>query len=84
MVNLPCGNKLWQPPASVWDDLEGDVVYSPHPEGTWYRVPGSRQWVHLDFIASWIHLPTKYEWHLVEDTVRPVCARPSLPHQTPN
>jgi hypothetical protein len=80
MVNLRSGEKLWPPPASVWDLIEWDIVYSPHP--TWYRVPESRRWVHLDFRTSWIHLPTKYEWYLVEDTARPVCARPSLPHQT--
>jgi hypothetical protein len=42
MVNLCSGKKLWQPPALIWDLLEWDIVYSPHPEGTWtwYRVPG--------------------------------------------
>ena len=81
MVNIRSGEKLWPPPASVWDLIEWDIVYSPRPKGTWYRVPESRRWVHLDFITSWIHLPTKYEWYLVEDTARPVSARPSLPHQ---
>ena len=81
MVNLRSGEKLWPPPASVWDLIEWDIIYSPHPEGTWYRVPESRRWVHLDFVTSWIYLPTKYEWYLVEDTARPVCARLSLPHQ---
>ena len=81
MINLRSGEKQWQPPASVWDDLEWDIIYSPHPKGSWYRVPASRRWVHLDFRTSWIHLPTKYVWYLVEDTARPVSARPSLPHQ---
>jgi hypothetical protein len=81
MINLCSGEQLWQPPASDWDVLEWDIAYSPNPEGTWYRVPGSRQWVHLDYVTSWIHLPTKYTWYLVEDTARPLCARPSLPHQ---
>jgi hypothetical protein len=81
MVNLRSGEQLWQPPASDWDVLEWDIAYSPNPEGTWYRVPGSRQWVHLDYITNWIHLPTKYTWYLVEDKACPTCARPSLPHQ---
>jgi len=81
MVNLCSGEQLWQPPASDWDVLEWDIGYSPNPEGTWYRVPGSRRWVHLDYVTSWIHIPTKYTWYLVEDTARPLCARPSLPHQ---
>ena len=62
-------------------DIEWDIAYFPNPEGTWYRVPGSHRWVHLDYVTSWIHLPTKYTWYLVEDTARPLCARPSLPHQ---
>ena len=41
MVNLCSGEQLWQPPASDWDVLEWDIAYSPNPEGTWYRVPGS-------------------------------------------
>ena len=81
MANLCSGEQLWQPPASDWDILEWDIAYSPNPEGTWYRVPGSRRWVHLDYVTSWIHLPTKYTWCLVEDMARPLCARPSLPHQ---
>jgi hypothetical protein len=81
MVNLRSGEQLWQPPASDWDVLEWDIEYTPNPKGTWYRVPGSRRWVHLDYITSWIHWPTKYTWYLVEDTARPTCARPPLPHQ---
>ena len=80
MANLRSGEQLWQPPASDWD-IEWDIAYSPNPEGAWYRVPGSHQRVHLDYITSWIHLPTKYHWYLVEDTARPISARPSLPHQ---
>jgi len=80
MVNLHSGEQLWQPPASDWD-IEWDIAYSPNPEGAWYRVPGSHQRVHLDYITSWIHLPTKYHWYLVEDTARRISARPSLPHQ---
>ena len=81
MVNLRSGKQLWQPPASDWDVLEWDIEYTPNPKGTWYRVPGSRRWVHLDYITSWIHWPTKYTWYLVEDTARPTCARPPLPHR---
>ena len=67
MVNLCSGKRLWQPPASDWD-YEWDIEPIPNPEGTWYRVPGSRQWVQFDVITSWIHLPTGYHWYLVEDT----------------
>jgi hypothetical protein len=82
IVNLCSGKQLWQPPASDWDVLEWDIEYSPNPEGTWYRVPGSRRWVHVDYITSWIHLPTKYHWYFVEDTAQPIaCACPPLPHQ---
>jgi len=79
MANLRSGEQLWQPPASDWD-IEWDIAYSPNPEGAWYRVPGSHRWVHLDYITSWIHLPTGH-WYLVEDTARPISAHPSLPHQ---
>ena len=77
MVNLRSGERLWQPPAS---DLGYDwnIEPIPNPEGTWYRVPGSRRWVQLDEITSWIQ---GYHWYLVEDTARPISARPSLPHQ---
>ncbi len=81
MVNLRSGEQLWQPLASDWDVLEWDIEYTPNPKGTWYRVPGSRRCVHLDYITSWIHWPTKYTWYLVEDMARPLCACPSLPHQ---
>jgi len=81
MVNLRSGERLWQPPASDWGH-EWDIKPIPTPEGTWYRVPGSRRWVQLDEITSWIHRPTGYHWHLVEDTAQPIpCARPPLPHQ---
>jgi hypothetical protein len=80
MVNLLSGERLWQPPASDWDS-EWNIEYSRNPEGAWYRVPGSHRWVHLDYITSWIHLPTGYHWYLVEDTARPISARPLLPHQ---
>ena len=80
MVNLCSGKQLRQPPASDWD-IEWDIVYSPNPEGVWYRVPGSHQWVHVDYIMSWIHPPTGYVWYLVEDTAQPLSARPLLPHQ---
>jgi hypothetical protein len=80
MVNLRSGEWLWRPPDSDWD-LEWDIAYKPNPEGTWYRVPGSRRWVLLDIITCWVHLPTAHRWKLVEDTARPICARPSLPHQ---
>jgi hypothetical protein len=80
MVNLHSGERLWQPPASDWD-YEWDIEPIPNPDGTWYRVPGSRQWVQFDVITSWIHRPTGYHWYLVEDTARPISARPSLPHQ---
>ena len=79
MVNLRSGEqRLWQPPASDWDY---GIEPIPNPEGTLYRVPGSRQWVQFDVITSWIHLPTGYNWYLVEDTARPISACPSLPHQ---
>jgi hypothetical protein len=52
MVNLCSGEQLWQPPALDWDVLEWDIEYTPNPKGTWYRVPGSRRWVHLDYITS--------------------------------
>jgi len=80
MVNLCSGKQLWHPPALDWD-IEWDIAYSPNLEGTWYRVPESHRWVHLDYITSWIHLPTRYIWYLVEDTAQPLSARPSLPHQ---
>jgi hypothetical protein len=80
MVNLCSGEQLWQPPASDWD-IEWDIASSPNPKGTWYRVPGSHQWVHLDYITNWIHRPMGYNWYLVEDTARPLSARPLLPHQ---
>ena len=80
MVNLLSGERLWQPPASDWDS-EWNIEYSRNPEGAWYRVPGSHRWVHLDYITSWIHLPMGYHWYLVEDTARPISARPLLPHQ---
>ena len=80
MVNLRSGERLWQPPASDWD-YEWDIEPIPNPEGTWYRVPSSRRWVQFDVITSWIHRPTGYHWYLVEDTARPISARPSLPHQ---
>ena len=80
MVNLRSGERLWRPPDSDWD-YEWDIESIPNPEGTWYRVPGSRRWVQFDVITSWIHLPTGYHWYLVEDTARPISARPSLPHQ---
>ena len=50
MVNLRSGEQLWQPPALDWD-IEWDIAYSPNPEGAWYRVPGSHQRVHLDYIT---------------------------------
>ena len=50
MVNLRSGERLWRPPDSVWDP-EWDIAYKPNPEGTWYRVPGSRRWVLLDIIT---------------------------------
>ena len=81
MVNLRSGEQLWQPPASDWDVLEWDIEYTPNPKGTWYRVPGSRRWVHLDSITSWIHRTTEQHWYLVEDAARPLSARPPLPHQ---
>jgi len=81
MVNLCSSKRLWQPPASDWDYASWDITPIPNPEGTWYRVPGSRQWVQFDVITSWIHLPTGYNWYLVEDTARPISACPSLPHQ---
>jgi len=65
---------------SDWD-YDWDIESIPNPEGTWYRVPGSRRWVHLDYITSWIHRPTEHHWYLVEDTARPLSARPLLPHQ---
>ena len=81
MVNLRSGERLWRPPDSVWDP-EWDIAYKPNPEGTWYRVPGSRRWVLLDTITCWIHRPTAHRWKLVEDTAQPItCARPPLPHQ---
>ena len=83
MVNLRSGERLWRPPDSVWD-LEWDIGYKPNPEGTWYRVPGTRRWVLLDIITCWIHdRPTARRWwYLVEDTAQPIaCARPPLPHQ---
>jgi hypothetical protein len=80
MVNLCSGEQLWQPLAPDWD-IEWNIVYSPNPEGAWYRVLGSHQWVHLDYITSWIHRPTGYDWYLVEDTARLLSARPLLPHQ---
>ena len=64
MVNLCSGERLWQPPASVWG-YEWDIESIPNPEGTWYRVPGSRRWVQFDVITSWIHLPTGYHWYLL-------------------
>jgi hypothetical protein len=51
MINLRSGKRLWRPPDSVWD-LEWDIGYKPNPEGTWYRVPGTRRWVLLDIIVS--------------------------------
>ena len=80
MVNLRSGKRLWRPPDSDWD-YEWDIESIPNPEGTWYRVPGSRRWVHLDYITSWIHRPTEQHWYLVEDAARPLSARPPLPHQ---
>ena len=71
MVNLLSGERFWQPPAS-----DGDYGWNsepiPNPEGTWYRVPGSHQWVQFDVITSWIHLPTGYH---------SISARLLLPHQ---
>lgn len=59
MVNLCSGERLWQPPASVMNcDCNIDPI--PNPEGTWYCVPGSRQWVQQHHFTSWIHLPTGY------------------------
>lgn len=82
MVNLRSGERLWQPPAPVWDYDAWDIEPIPNPEGTWYRVPGCHRWVHLDIITCWIHLPTAHRWYLVEDTAQPIaCARPPLPHQ---
>ena len=81
MVNLRSGERLWQPPALVWD-LDWDIEPIPNPVGTWYRVPGSRRWVLCDIITCWIHRPTAHRWYLVEDTAQPIaCARPPLPHQ---
>jgi len=80
MVNLRSGKRLWRPPDSDWD-YEWDIELIPNPEGTWYRVPGSRRWVHLDSITSWIHRTTEQHWYLVEDAARPLSARPPLPHQ---
>ncbi len=81
MVNICSGERLWQPPVLDWD-LEWDNGLIPNPGGTWYRVPGSRQWIQLDCITSWIHCPTDYRWYLVEDTAQPLqYARPLLPHQ---
>ena len=57
MVNLRSGERLWRPPDSDWD-YEWDIELIPNPEGTWYRVPGSRQWVQFVIITSWIHRPT--------------------------
>jgi len=83
MVNLCSGERLWRPPDSVWDP-EWDIAYKPNPEGTWYRVPGSRRWVLLDIITCWIHCPTAPQspWKLVEDTAQPIPrACLPLPHQ---
>ena len=68
MVNLRSGERLWRPPDSVWDD-EWEIGYKPKPEGTWYRVPGTRRWVLLDIITCWIHdRPTARRWwYLVAD-----------------
>ena len=81
MVNLRSGEQLWQPPDSD-RDYEWDILEPiPNPKKTWYRVPGSRRWVQFDVITGWINRPTGYHWYLVEDTARPISARPSLPHQ---
>jgi hypothetical protein len=80
MVNLRSGERFWLPPDSDWD-YEWNIEPIPNPKGTWYRVPSSRQWVQFDVITSWIHLPTGYHWYLVEDTARPISARPLLPRQ---
>ena len=53
MVNLRSGERLWQPPDSDWD-YEWNIEPIPNPDGTWYRVPGSRRWVQFDVITSWI------------------------------
>ena len=67
----------------IWFGILSGILHIP--KGTWYRVPGSRRWVLTwitYYITSWIHLPTKYTWYLVEDTAQPIaCARPPLPHQ---
>ena len=83
MVNICSGERFWQPPASDWDHESWDIApIPPKPEGTWYRVPGSRRWVQFDVITTWIHRPTAHRWYLVEDTAQPIaCARPPLPHQ---
>ncbi len=41
MLNICSGKWLWQPPVLDWD-FEWDIEPFPNPEGTWYRVPGSR------------------------------------------
>ncbi len=63
-------------------DLEWDTELIPNPGDTWYHVPGSRQWIQLDCITSWIHRPMDYRWYLVEDMAQPLqYPRPPLPHQ---
>ena len=68
MVNILNGKRLWQPLTLDWDLLAWEIGYFPNPKGTWYRVPGSLQWIHLDFITSWIHRITGYYWYLIKDT----------------
>ncbi len=81
IVNICSGKWLWKPPVSDWN-LEWDIEPIPNPGGTWYHVPGCRQWIQLDCITSWIHRPTDYRWYLVEDTARPLqYACPPFPHQ---
>ena len=71
MVNLCNRKRLWQPPASDWDE-SWDIAPILNPEGMWYRVPGSCRWVQFDFITSWIHHPTAHLWYLVDDTAPPI------------
>ena len=82
MVNILNGKRLWQPLTLDWDLLAWEIGYFPNPKGTWYRVPGSLQWIHLDFITSWIHRITGYYWYLIKDTARPLQSScPPLHHQ---
>jgi hypothetical protein len=61
------------------------IDHTPDQAWTWYRLPGSRQWLAFNCYTVYLHKPMGRWWRLQEDSLDsslPPPVRPSIPHQS--